>query len=109
MSFISKCFRAIFFLGCCLPCGSVFAQLESTGPRYAGSIQVFDSVVTITPETNGQPREAGSGVVIRSDGLILTAYHLVKDARRIQIKLRNGEIFDTGEPVAYDQRRNIAL
>ena len=109
MSFSNKCFRSVLLLTLSLACASVFGQFESTAGRYAGGNQVFDSVVTVILETDGQPRETGSGVVLRSDGLILTAYHLVKDARRIQIKLRNGEIFDTAEPVAFDQRRNIAL
>jgi len=30
-----------------------------------------------------------SGVIVRSDGLVLTAAHLVKAARRLQIRLRN--------------------
>ncbi len=109
MKFKNKYFRLIVLLMFCLACGSVFGQFEPTTARYVGGTQIFDSVVTVILEADGQSREVGSGVVLRSDGLILTAYHLVKDARRIQIKLRNGEIFDTAEPVAYDQRRNIAL
>ncbi len=73
------------------------------------SDSILDSIVTIVVEDDGQARTVGSGVIVRSDGLILTAYHLVKGARGIQIKLRNGEIFDRAELVATDERRNLAL
>jgi serine protease Do len=51
----------------------------------------------------------GSGVIVRSDGLIVTAAHLVKDARRVRVQPRNGETFDRAEVVATDERRNIAV
>ena len=109
MKFRNRYFGLMIFGMFCLACGSVFGQFEPTAGRPLGGSQVFDSLVTILQDAEGQPREIGSGVILRSDGLILTAYHLVKDARRVQVKLRNGEIFDAAEPVAYDQRRNIAL
>lgn len=68
-----------------------------------------DSVVTILLADGGQGTAVGSGLVVRSDGFILTAYHLVKGAREIQIRLRNGEIYDHAEIVSTDERRNIAL
>lgn len=68
-----------------------------------------DSVVTIFLASDGASHAVGSGLVVRSDGYILTAYHLVKDAREIQVRLRNGETFDKAEIVATDERRNIAI
>lgn len=109
MKFRSRYFRLVILLTFWLACGSVFGQFEPTAGGSLVGNRVFDSVVTILQEAEGQPREVGSGVILRSDGLILTAYHLVKDGRRVQVKLRNGEVFDAAEPVAYDQRRNIAL
>jgi S1-C subfamily serine protease len=70
---------------------------------------ILNSIVTIVVVDDGQAREIGSGVIVRSDGLIVTAYHLVKDARAIQVRLRNGETFDRAELVANDERRNIAI
>ena len=70
---------------------------------------VRDSIVTILLAGDGEPIAAGSGVVVRPDGLILTAYHLVKDAHGIGVKLRNGEVFDRAEVVATDERRNLAI
>ncbi|GEM_PF-560689 len=68
-----------------------------------------DSVVTILLAGDKQSHAVGSGVVVRSDGYILTAYHLVKDAREIQVRFRNGEIYDKAEIVSSDERRNVAI
>ena len=70
---------------------------------------VRDSIVTVLAAGDGEPLAVGSGVVVRPDGLIVTAYHLVKDARGISVKLRNGEVYDRGEVVATDERRNLAI
>jgi S1-C subfamily serine protease len=69
----------------------------------------LDSVVTILLASDGEARAVGSGLVVRSDGYILTPFNLVRDAREIQVKLRNGEIFDKAEVVATDERRNLAI
>ena len=70
---------------------------------------VRDSIVTVLVPGDGEPLAIGSGVVVRADGLIVTAYHLVKDARGISVKLRNGEVYDRAEVVATDERRNLAI
>ena len=68
-----------------------------------------DAVVTVllANETDAQP--VGTGLVVRPDGYILTPYSLVKNAKNIQIKLANGEIYDKAELAAFDERRNVAL
>src|SRR5438445_9102289 len=81
----------------------VFAQSSSI------SESIRESIVTILIEDNGPPRAVGAGVIVRADGLVLTAYHLVKGARIIQVRLRNGETFDRAKLVATDERRNLAL
>jgi Trypsin-like peptidase domain len=64
-----------------------------------------DSVITIFDSD----KAIGSGIVVGSDGYILTALHLVKNAGRISIKLNSGEIYDDAKIVQKDERRNIAL
>ena len=62
-----------------------------------------NSVVEITTESVirgsrlGQfvTEGAGSGVIIASDGYIVTNNHVVDNAGKIMIKLKNGEIFET--------------
>jgi S1-C subfamily serine protease len=68
-----------------------------------------DSVVSVLLASDGRSSNVGSGLVVRSDGYILTAYHLVKGARDIQVRLRNGETYDKAEIVSVDERRNVVL
>lgn len=91
------------------------AQVARAARSQAGSLnqqageRLLDSIVTILLEDEGQARAVGSGIIVRSDGLILTAYHLIKGGRGVQVRLRNGETFDAAELIASDERRNIAL
>ena len=90
------------------------AGAQATTPQVSSVRQQFgdgvlDAVVTIMIADDGQARAVGSGLVVRGDGLILTAYHLVKGARVVSIRLRNGETFDKAELIATDERRNIAI
>lgn len=69
------------------------------------TVSVSDSVVMIT--TN---HIQGSGVVVSSDGLIATNYHVIEGATRISIifnntKMYTGEVLVTG----YDISRDLAL
>jgi S1-C subfamily serine protease len=51
----------------------------------------------------------GSGVFVRGDGVLLTAYSLVRGARELQVRLANGETYDKVELVTSDERRNVAV
>ncbi len=67
------------------------------------------SVVLILVGQGGErPSGLGSGLIVRSDGVILTAYHLVKGAQQVQVRLKSGEIFDQVELLGFDRRRDIA-
>ena len=61
-----------------------------------------NAVVEIATETvvNGSimrqfiSEGAGSGVIIREDGYIITAYHVIEDATKIKVTLKNGENYE---------------
>lgn len=85
------------------------AQTSSDGAGVRVAELVSPSVVLVmTGKGAGQSERIGSGVVVRADGVLLTAYHLVKDAREVQVRLKNGEIYDRVELVAFDERRDVA-
>ncbi len=90
-----------------------FMLAVASNSVFAQSVQVADDVrdgvVSILIDDGSQPRAVGSGLVVRSDGLILTAYDLVRDARKIAVRLRNGESFDRAELVVSDEARNLAV
>lgn len=74
------------------------------------SRRVGPAVVTIlTQGSSGRFEAVGSGVFVRADGVLLTAYSLVRGAREIQVRVADGEIYDHAEVVSTDERRNIAV
>ena len=78
-----------------------------TGERLIA--QVSPSVVVVLAGKGGGRLDSiASGVVVRADGVLLTAYHVVKDAREAQVRLKNGETYDRVELLAFDERRDVA-
>lgn len=74
------------------------------------SKRVAPAVATILVRNSaGRFEIVGSGVFVRGDGVLLTAYNLVQGAREIQVRLANGETYDKAELVASDERRNVAV
>lgn len=59
------------------------------------------------PEFFALPGESGSGVVVGAKGEILTAYHLVRGARRLRVRAAGAE-FDA-EILAADPRTDLAV
>ena len=50
----------------------------------------------------------GSGVIIREDGYILTNFHVVEDAEKIRVRLRDGRTFE-GTVRGKDSRSDLAV
>ncbi|HEY0380015.1 MAG TPA: serine protease [Pyrinomonadaceae bacterium] len=74
------------------------------------SRRIGPAVATVlVPDAAGNFQAVGSGVFVRSDGLLLTAYNLVRGAREIQVRMADGETYDRVEVAATDERRNVAV
>jgi hypothetical protein len=75
------------------------------------SNRVAPAIATILTRQTGAGRFeiVGSGVFVRGDGVLLTAYSLVQGAHEIQVRLANGETYDNAELIASDERRNVAV
>jgi hypothetical protein len=83
------------------------AASDGTGVRVAELVSP-SVVLVLAGRGAGRLDSLGTGVVVRSDGVLLTAYHVVKDAREVQVRLKNGEVYDRVELVAFDERRDVA-
>ncbi|HVF49937.1 MAG TPA: serine protease [Pyrinomonadaceae bacterium] len=95
----------IIFLSLVLSATTFAAAQEDDASK-----RVAPAVATIlTRDGAGRFEVVGSGVFVRGDGVLLTAYNIVKDAREIQVRLADGEIYDHAELVASDERRNVAV
>ena len=84
---------------------------QTPSPALAGTEVVElanPSVALVLFGESGGTQGYATAVVVRSDGVLLTAYHAVKNAREVQVRLKNGEVFDRVELIAYDDRRDVA-
>ncbi len=70
--------------------------------------RVGPSVALVLVVEGGTAQGKATGLVVRGDGILLTLYHVVKDARTVQVRLKNGELFDRIDLLAYDERRDVA-
>ncbi len=60
-------------------------------------------------DSKGQVASIGSGFVVDADGIIVTNYHVIQGANALQIKMKDGEIYDRVEVMDHDERRDIAV
>jgi len=106
-----KSFTAIWVLiGLAFLCTSVDAQTPT--PALTGE-QVVDRVapsvaLILVGNDAGELASVGSAVIVRPEGVLLTAYHGVKQARGVQVRLKSGEIYDQVQLIGADERRDIA-
>lgn len=66
------------------------------------------AVVLIETDTSSGSTQ-GSGFVVDSSGRILTNHHVVRDARRVQVKTAAGDVYEHVSILAVDERRDIAI
>lgn len=50
----------------------------------------------------------GAAVVVHPNGILLTAYHVVKNAYSLQVRFKTGEVFDQVQLLGVDTRRDVA-
>jgi hypothetical protein len=65
-------------------------------------------VLILVGDGGGRVRSVSTGVIIRSDGIVFTAYHPLKGAQEVQVRLRDGEIYDQIDLIGFDERRDVA-
>lgn len=60
-------------------------------------------------DQTGKAFAMGTGFIVRSNGVIVTNYHVIDGAYGGQIKLKTGEIYDNPHVLAYDTRRDLVI
>jgi hypothetical protein len=88
-------------------CLSTFAQNPSADSTIVSRVGAA-TVVILTGEGAGRLSSISTGTIVRADGVILTAYHSIKDVREVQVRLRSGDVFDQVSLIGVDERRDVA-
>lgn len=89
-----------------IPANSINKVAEEIGP----------AVVGITNSANGfskneENQNTSSGIIFKSDGLIITDYHAIEGAKKITVKLsngKNGKVF-SGKLIGFDVPTDLAI
>lgn len=106
---ILKVHRAIFLA--LLVAGICKAQSNSAA--VVGSTALIERVkpsvaLVLVGEGAGRLSGTASALCVSANGVLLTAYHVVKGAREVQVRLASGEVYDDVQLVGVDSRRDIA-
>ncbi len=91
----------------------IHAQPVQTPPTLTAEIrsaleQVYTRALPAAVRIETVPEGTGSGFFINADGLVMTAYHVVEDARSFRVINSKSESFPA-ELVGYDEFRDIAI
>jgi len=86
---------------------SAAAQGSSADAEIVGRISAA-TVLVLSGQGAGRLSSISTGIIVRPNGVVLTAYHAVKDAREVQIRLHTGEVYDRVILLGADERRDVA-
>ena len=92
---------------------SVCGAMAQTAETALSGDQIVDRVspavvLILVSSGDGRVSGIGSGLIVRSDGIVLTANHVVKGMREVQVRLKSGDVYDRVELIAADERRDVA-
>lgn len=92
---------------CCLTASSGLGQPKlDPGSLYKQASPAVVLIEAIGPD--GKPVKTGSGLLVSSDGKLLTNYHVISHAKQATVRLANGDAYDLVQVLAVDKRKDIA-
>ena len=60
-------------------------------------------------EANGEVRGFGSGFIVRSDGIVVSNYHVIKGAAKVRVKTKSGKSYDVIGVIDFDAAHDYAI
>jgi S1-C subfamily serine protease len=67
------------------------------------------AAVVLVEVQAGERSRQGSGFIVDQEGVILTNYHVIRNATNATVRLSSGDIFDRVSVLAVDERRDLAV
>ncbi len=67
------------------------------------------AAVVLVEVRAGERSRQGSGFIVDQEGIILTNYHVIRNATNATVRLSSGDIFDRVSVLAVDERRDLAV
>lgn len=86
----------------------VLAQAQLTSSQIAEKADASLALVLAARTAGSTASAVGAAVAVRPNGVLLTSYRFIKDARALQVRLKSGEVFDRVQLLGVDQRRDVA-
>ncbi|HEX8713866.1 MAG TPA: S1C family serine protease [Terracidiphilus sp.] len=87
---------------------SAAPQPEALQSQLAEKATPSVAMVLAVESAGSVPSTVGTALAIRQDGILLTAYHVVRNAYALQVRLKSGEVFDQAQLLGVDLRRDVA-
>lgn len=104
--------NAIVRAGVVLSVAVAAAFCEASAPLLPEQIAAKSLLSMAIVLLGGADREVLTGManalVVRENAILLTPYHAVKNAKTLQVRFKNGEVFDDVKLLGVDARRDIA-
>lgn len=98
-------FTILYTMGC-----AGFAY--NFAPDERATINVYEKINPSIVAIDAQVKDgfsAGTGCIVRSDGVILTGSHVIEDAKNIQVKTSNGKEYDAKVLAVMGTNKDLAL
>jgi S1-C subfamily serine protease len=89
-------------------CLSAAAAQQAPGDSEVVARISAATVLILSGEGAGRLSSISTGVIVRPNGVILTAYHAIKNAKEVQVRLRSGDVYDQVVLLGADERRDVA-
>ena len=101
-----------------LPAGNrmVYVSISNLGPietpsasASAETLEQFKSSVVVINVTKSSGGGTGSGIILSQDGYIVTNYHVVQNAKKIEVCFYNSSKNEYARLIGYSERDDIAV
>lgn len=98
----------IWIVTCCWTLTALAACADDLKPEQLYK-KVLPSVMTLTVQKGDGTAATGTGFLAVKEGLAVTAWHVVRDAKTATAKFSDGEEFEVSGLVDKDEKRDVAL